>query len=155
MPAKPDPPWAGRAGVSGLEPGATLPSAAGQSIYLPVTTRVGSGEGSSRLSVNVAVRNTDESRPIVVTLIRHRDADGNTVRDYLRAPFRLAAKATLDLVLKDTDGPGTASSVLVEWVADRPVAPPMVEAVMIGSPGISFAARGLVLEDRQRPATTR
>ncbi len=145
-------PPAARAGITQLEPGATLPTAAGQMIYLPIHTRIGAEDGRSiRLAVNVAVRNADESRPILVTVLRHRDADGNTVRDYLRAPARLAPKATLDVLLKDPDGPGPAASVLVEWVADRPVAPPIVEAVMIGQQGVSFAERGQVIDDRQRP----
>jgi hypothetical protein len=148
-------PAPGRAGITPLEPGATLPTAAGQSIYVPIQTRLVGEDGPIRLTVNLAVRNTDESRPILVTLLRHRDADGTTVRDYLRAPARLAPKATLDLVLRDPDGPGPAASVLVEWVADRTVAPPMVEAVMVGSSGLAFAERGQVISDRQVPAPPR
>ena len=144
-------------GISELEPGATLPTAAGQQIYLPIHGRVSGEDGRPiRLAVNVVVFNADESRPILVTLLRHRDGDGKTVRDYLRAPARLAPKATLDAVLKDADGPGPAASVLVEWVADRPVTPPIVDAVMIGTvgtQGISFTAHGQVVEDRQHPAT--
>jgi hypothetical protein len=145
----------GRAGITDLEPGGTLPTAAGQSIYLPIQTRIVGDDGSTRLSVNVNVRNTDDSRPILVTVVRHRDADGNTVRDYLRAPARLAPRATLDLVLKDPDGPGPAASVLVDWVADRAVNPPMVEAVMIGPGGVSFVERGQVIDTGQRPAPPR
>lgn len=151
----PVPPAVPRAGITPLEPGATLPTAAGQSIYLPIHTRVGAEDGRPiRLAVNVVVRNADESRPILLTLLRHRDADGNTVRDYVRAPARLGPKATFDVLLKDPEGPGPAASVLVEWVADRAVAPPLVEAIMIGTAGgvgLSFAERGQVLEDRQRP----
>jgi hypothetical protein len=146
-----------RPGLSALEPGATLPTAAGQQVYLPIHARVAAEDGRKvRLAVNVAVRNTDEARTILVTLLRHRDADGRTVRDYLRAPIRLAPKASLDVVIKDGDASAEASaSVLVEWCADRPVAPPLVESVMIGtfgSQGISFAERGVVLEDRLHPA---
>ncbi len=152
-PALPNPP---RAGISELEPGATLPTAAGQQIYLPIHGRVSAEDGRPiRLAVNVAVRNTDETRPILVTLLRHRDADGKTVRDYLRAPARLAPKATLDILLRDTDAGAPAASVLVEWAADRPVAPPIVEAIMVGtagSQGVSFIEHGQVLEDHQRPA---
>jgi hypothetical protein len=146
-----------RPGISELEPGATLPTAAGQQIYLPIHGRVSAEDGRAvGLTVNIVVFNTDESRPILVTLLRHRDADGKTVRDYLRAPVRLAAKATLDVVLKDADPGAPAASVLIEWVADRPVAPPIVEAVMIGttgSQGISFTEHGQVLEDEQHPPT--
>lgn len=156
IPASPTPTTAPRrAGITELEPGATLPTAAGQSIYLPIHNRIVGDDGSIRLTVNVAVRNTDESRPILVTVVRHRDADGNTVRDYLRAPARLAPKAVLDVVLNDPDGPGPAASVLVDWVADRPVAQPLVQAVMIGSPGIAITERGQVIDDRQRPAPAR
>lgn len=156
-PPAPFPPL--RAGISELEPGATLPTAAGQSIYVPITTRATVEDGRAiRLTVNVAVRNTDESRSILVTLLRHRDADGQTVRDYLRAPARLAPKATLDVVIKDTDNIGPATSLLVEWVADRPVAPPIVDAIMLsttGSQGIAFTSVGQVIEDRLHPAPPR
>ncbi|HEY2154362.1 MAG TPA: hypothetical protein VGH33_01945, partial [Isosphaeraceae bacterium] len=57
-----------RPGISELEPGATLPTAAGQQIYVPIHVRVPAEDGRSiRLAVNVAVRNTDENRPILVT----------------------------------------------------------------------------------------
>jgi hypothetical protein len=145
-----------RAGISELEPGATLPTAAGQQIFLPIHSRLSTEDGRPvRLAVNVVIFNADESRPILVTLLRHRDGDGKTVRDYLRAPARLAPKATLDVLLRDADPVAPAASVLVEWVADRPVVPPIVEAVMIGTIGsqsFSFTEHGRVLEDRQHPS---
>ncbi len=155
-PTSPAPPIVLRAGISELEPGATMPTAAGQQIYLPIHGRVSGEDGQAiRLTVNVVVFNADENRPILVTLVRQRDADGKTAREYLRAPLRLAPKATLDLVVKSPEIAGPAASLLVEWAADRPVAPPIVEAVMIGtvgSQGISFTERGQVLEDHQKPA---
>ena len=88
-PGTPMPP-PGRAGISVLEPGADPPDGR-RTVDLPADPdpdrrrrRPGPAVG------DVNVRNTDESRPILLTVVRHRDADGNTVRDYLRAPVRLA-----------------------------------------------------------------
>ena len=141
MPGEPAGPAPKRAGITDLEPGATIPTAAGQSIYVPIQTRVVGGDGPAHLTVNVAVRNTDESRPILVTLLRHRDADGNTANDYIRAPRRLAPGGDPGPSLgpeATPEGPGPAASLLVEWVADRTVTPPTVEAVMVGPSGVSF-----------------
>jgi len=143
---------AARPGISELEPGATLPSTAGQSIHVPAYASLVTDDGTARLTIHLSVRNLDESRPIIVTAVRHRDADGRPVRDHLRAPARLAPRAVLEVVLRPGEaGLGAASSFLVEWVADRPVVPPIAEAVMLGPPGIALVARGIVIEDRSRP----
>jgi len=151
-PASPPAPHAARPGISELEPGATLPSTAGQSIYVPAYASLVADDGTARLAIHLSVRNLDESRPIIVTAVRHRDSDGRPVRDHLRAPARLAPRAVLEVVLRPGEaGLGTSSSFLVEWVADRPVVPPIAEAVMVGPPGIALIARGTVIEDRSRP----
>jgi hypothetical protein len=146
---------AARAGISELEPGATLPMAAGQTIYLPIFGQVAfDAARPMTLTVTVSVRNTDETKPIIVTVIRHRDADGRAVREYLRPPARLAPRASLDVAIKPVDIGVASSSVLVEWVADRPVTDPIVEAVMIGSTGgqgISFVEHGKVIDEKSKP----
>jgi hypothetical protein len=147
-----------RAGISELEPGATLPAAAGQTIYLPIFGEIADRTPTAiPLGVTVSVRNTDETKPIIVTLVRHRDADGRTIREYLRPPARLAPRASLDFAIKGAEIGVSSASVLVEWVADRPVNDPIVEAVMIGSiggQGISFVERGQVIEDKSKPNGT-
>jgi hypothetical protein len=145
-----------RVGVSELEPGATLPTAAGQTIYLPIFGEITTDrtQTAAPLAVTVSVRNTDETKPIIVAVVRHRDADGRTIREYLRPPARLAPRASLDFAIKPAEIGVSSASVLVEWVADRPVSDPLVEAVMVGSiggQGVSFVERGQVIEDKSKP----
>ena len=122
--AEPPVPSAKRAGISDLEPGATLPTAAGQSIYLPIHNRIVGDDGSIRLTVNVAVRNTDDSRPILVTVVRHRDADGNTVRDYLAPRAASPPGRRWTSSSRTPDGPGPAGERPGRsWAADRAVNP--------------------------------
>ncbi|MFZ5563764.1 MAG: DUF3124 domain-containing protein, partial [Thermodesulfobacteriota bacterium] len=48
---------------------------------------------------------------------------------------------------RDTSG-GSGANFIVEWKADKPVNPPIVESIMIGTQvqqGISFTSRGQVL----------
>jgi hypothetical protein len=145
-----------RVGISELEPGATLPTAAGQTIYLPIFGEIASDRTQTTvpLAVTVSVRNTDETKPIIVAVVRHRDADGRTIREYLRPPARLAPRASLDFAIKPAEIGVSSASVLVEWVADRPVNDPLVEAVMVGSiggQGLSFVERGQVIDDKSKP----
>lgn len=146
-----------RPGISDLEPGATLPTADGQSIYLPLCSRLPGAEGVQPAPISglVCIRNLDEAKSIIVTVARHRDADGRPIRDFLKTPARLAPRATLEIVVKDDEiRGGFSSSVLIEWVADRPVSDPLIEAILFGSAqgrGFAFSERGLVLSDRTRP----
>ena len=132
--------------------------AAGQTIYVPVYSQVATGDRARPfdLAITLSVRNTDRAHPIVIAAVRYHDQDGQLVRDYAPKPLRLAPLAAAEFFVgeRDTRG-GRSASFLVEWVAERPVSDPVVEALMIGTAsmqGISFTCPGRVIADRDRQA---
>ena len=148
-----------RPGVSEVEPGAApLPTAAGQTIFVPAYSSVSTADNSRLypLAITLSIRNTDRNHPIVIVLTRYYDQDGRLVRSFVEKPLRLAPMASLDVFVRESDtSGGTSASFLVEWVADQAVSDPCVEAVMIGTTGnqgISFTSQGRVVADRARPS---
>ena len=104
------------------------------------------------LAITLSIRNTDAANPILLTAVRYYDHDGQLVREYLRKPLRIGPRASVEYFVAegDTRG-GISASFTVEWVGERPVASPVVEAVMIGAAstqGISLICPGRVLTDR-------
>ena len=127
---------------------------AGQTVYVPVYSHIYSRDTRMTfdLTVTLSIRNTDREAAIFVTRVDYHDMGGRVVREYLDSPLRLDALASTDFVIEESDRTGrSAPSFIVEWIADRPVSQPVVQAVMIGTmsqQGISFLADGVVLESR-------
>ena len=128
----------------------------GQTIYVPAYSSIPTADAARpfNLAVTLSVRNTDQTQPIVIATVRYHDANGQLVREFLTKPVRLMPLASKDFFVKESDtSGGTSASFLVEWVAERPVSVPIVEAVMIGvasSQGISFLSTGRVVAERAR-----
>jgi hypothetical protein len=146
-----------RPGVSEIELAkADLPAAVGQTIYVPVYSSIPTADNSLlyQLAITVSIRNTDRSRPIVLTEVRYYDQDGRLVRDFLKKPLRIAPMAAMEVFVREGDSSGgTSASFFVEWVAEQVVSAPVVEAVMVGTTGnqgISFTCPGRVVADRGR-----
>jgi hypothetical protein len=132
---------------------------AGQTIYVPAYSSILTSNNPDKfnLAVTLSLRNADREHPIVVTSVRYYDHDGKLVHDYLKRPLRVGPMAAVELFVgeKDTRG-GVSASFLVEWLAETPVASPVVESVMIGigsTQGISFTSRGRVVADLSKPAS--
>jgi hypothetical protein len=148
-------------GTSAVEQGAVeLAAAGGQTIYVPAYSAVATADNSQlyQLAITLSVRNTDRSLPIIVTAIRYHHQDGRLVREYLKAPLRIAPLAALEVYVRecDTSG-GTASSFLVDWLGDPAASHPMVESVMVGTTGnqgISFTCPGRVVANRSTSSET-
>lgn len=87
-----------------------------QSLYLPI---------HGRLSAQVSIRNTDPGVVLEVASARHHDTNGKLIRDLLPAPLRIPPLGVHELALQRNDG----GSVIIEWSAERPINPPLVEAV--------------------------
>jgi hypothetical protein len=144
----------GRTGVTEVEPIEDRRVKAGQTVYVPAYSSVFITDRahSYNLAVTLSVRNTDRTRPIVVTSVAYRDQDGKLLRDYLKTPIRLAPLAGTEFFVAESDTTGGVSaSFLVDWVAEQPVSPPVVEAVMIGTAGtqgVSFLSPGRVVAER-------
>jgi hypothetical protein len=125
----------------------------GETVYVPVYSQVWHGNLDSRgkpslllLSAMLSIRNTDPAHGITVRSARYYAEDGRLVRDFLAAPRTLGPLQAFQLFLehKDTTG-GTGASFLVEWTADQPVNPPLVEAVhtyFFGTQSVVFTTPG-------------
>jgi len=127
---------------------------AGQTVYVPIYSHIYMVEPGRKinLTATLSVRNTDLSQPIIVTSAKYYDTNGATVRKYLEKPIELKALAATEFVVAQEDVSGGAgASFIVEWVAQKDVSVPAIEAVMIntaGNQGISFISPGRVIKSR-------
>ena len=156
---EPAPPAAdtGAAGSPGPVPYDSEDMAAGQTVYVPVYSHV--YQDTKRrpfdLVCTLSVRNTDLERPIRVVSIRYFNSRGKLLRSYLDRPLEIAPLASADFVADQHDENGSATSFVVEWVAETEVHEPVIEAVMIStklSQGISLTSPGRVIRSLHKPA---
>jgi hypothetical protein len=137
--------------VSPLDPARI---AAGQTIYVPAYSSIYISDHAERydLAITLAVRNTDQSHPIVITGVRYLATDGEVVRSYLEKPIQLAPLASAGFFVAESDSKGgVLSSFVVEWVADHAVSSPIAESTMVGvagTQGVSFTTQGRVIAER-------
>jgi hypothetical protein len=125
-----------------------------QTIYVPVYSHI-YHEGGRRifnLSVTLSIRNTDLTKPIIITSVRYYDSDGKLVKQYLEQPIQLAALVSREFFVARTDtSGGMGANFIVEWIAEQVVSEPIVEAVMVGTEsgqGISFISPGKVIKSQ-------
>lgn len=113
------------------------PPSAGQTLYLPIYSDLWHGDLGSRnlpdktaLSALVSIRNTDPSQPIRVLSARYHDTQGKLLRDFVPKVRSVPPLGTLELFIERAESAGgSGASFLIRWQADRPVNPPVVEAV--------------------------
>ena len=129
-----------------------LKIAMSQTIYVPVYSHIYHQDRQEifNLAATLSIRNTDLTNPIIITSVRYYDSNGKLVKQYLEQPIQLAALASTDFYVNrnDTSG-GLGANFIVEWVAEKEISDPVVEAVMIGtesSQGISFISSGRVIK---------
>jgi hypothetical protein len=84
--------------------------------------------------------------------VKYYNTSGALVRKYLEQPVELGPLASADFVVHrdDTSG-GVGANFIVEWVAQKQVSEPAIEAVMIntrGNQGLSFVSQGRVIKSR-------
>lgn len=134
---------------------ADLDIVSGQTVFVPAYSEIffGSAENAMALTATLAIHNADPDDPIIVQSVRYYDTDGNLVREFVEQPTRLGPMATVGFVVAagEVRG-GWGTNFLVEWVADRPVYEPVVEAVMIsnrGTEGVSFISEGRVVSEKR------
>jgi len=124
------------------------PLSKGQSIYVPAYSHIyhGNKEDPLLLSVTLSIRNVDPQASMTVTRVAYYETQGKFIKDYLDSPLVLGPLGSERYVVpqKDTSG-GSGANFIVDWMADQPINPPIVETVMIGTQsqlGISFTSRG-------------
>lgn len=131
--------------------------AMGQTIYVPIYSHIyyENRQKSFDLAATLSIRNTDLTKPMIVTAVRYYDTNGKLLRQYVEKPIQLDALASTDFVVdkNDTSG-GSGANFIVEWVAETKISEPIVEAVMIGSAlqqGISWISPGKVIKNQTNP----
>jgi hypothetical protein len=136
------------------------PRVLGQTHYVPVYSHVYTGDRATpfNLTATVSIRNTDPHLPILIKAVDYFNTEGKMVRRFLPEPKMLAPMASLGFSIPESDTTGgSGANFLVQWRARKPVFPPLVESVMIGTrgqQGISFTSRGVALSTIQ-PISTR
>ncbi len=127
----------------------------GQTVYVPIYSHIYSPNRDRimDLTATLSVRNTDLTRPIILTTIDYHNTNGERVRQYLEKPVELKPLASADFVVNqdDTSG-GAGANFVVEWIAQTQVSNPVVESVMIntsGNQGISLISQGRVVKTRK------
>ncbi len=143
-------------GLPGVGLGHDLPGlSAGQTLYVPAYSHIyaGNKELAVLLTVTLSIRNTDPQHRITVTTVDYYGSKGEVLKKHVQQAIELEPLATTRFVLPQRDeSGGSGANFLVEWKADRPVNPPLVETVMIGAEGqqgISFTSRAQVIATSQ------
>jgi hypothetical protein len=105
------------------------------------------------LSATLSIRNTDLTNSIIITSVRYYDSDEKLIRQDIKSPVEFKPLASTDFFIAadDTSG-GSGANFIVEWVAEKTVYEPVIEAFMIStfsSQGISFVSRAKILKQHR------
>ncbi len=118
------------------------------SVYVPLYSSlyVGGRRSLKNLSATLSLRNTSADQALIVTSVTYFDGNGKAVVELLDIPHVLAPMATAEFYTdqSSTSG-GPVAAVIVGWGAETSIAPPLIEAVILGNYGaksISFVSRG-------------
>lgn len=132
----------------------TVKIIAGKTVYVPVYSHIYIWQRNQTmdLTATLSIRNTDLNNSIIITSVNYYDGNGKLVRKYLEQAVELSPLAAIDFVInqEDTTG-GVGASFIVDWVTQKPVSEPVIEAVMInvgGNQGVSLLSPGRVIKSR-------
>ncbi len=133
---------------------------AGQSLYLPIYSHLYHGDVNPRtgkpsetlVSTHVSIRNTDPAAGMKVMSARYYNTEGKLLREFLQQPQAIPPLGTYELYLPRSDSSGgSGANFIIAWVADKPVNPPLVEALHADI----REARTLLFVTTARPIQTR
>lgn len=129
-----------------------LPLTKGQTVYIPAYSHIyhGNKETPLLLSVTLSIRNIDPNASLTITAVNYHETQGPLVKEYINKPVVLGPLGSERFVIpqKDNTG-GSGANFIVEWHSDKPINPPIIESVMIGTQsqlGISFTSRGQAVQ---------
>ena len=97
------------------------------------------------LTITLSIRNVSPDDTITITKADYHETEGKLVKKYLENAVRLPPLGTIRYVVPHRDKVGgSGANFIVVWEADKAVNPPIIETVMISTPGqgISFTSRG-------------
>ena len=122
-----------------------------QTIYVPAYSHIyiGNRERPFMLTITLSIRNIDQNYPLKITVVDYYETQGNLLKKYLDKPINLNPLESLRYVVpeKDRSG-GSGANFIVKWNSDKPINPPIIESIMIGTQnqqGISFTSQGRVI----------
>lgn len=107
----------------------------GQTVYVPAYSEIfADNDRVLRLTVTLAIHNSDPDHAIVLRAVRYYDTNGTLVTNYLEDPVEVGPMATAGYVVEKEDvRGGWGANFVVEWGAEQQVYEPVIEAVMIGA----------------------
>lgn len=128
------------------------PLSTGQTVYIPAYSHIyhGNKETPLLLSVTLSIRNVDPNNALTINAVNYHETDGPLVKQYITKAVVLGPLGSERYVVpqRDTTG-GSGANFIVIWQADKPINPPIMETVMIGTQsqlGISFTSRGQAIQ---------
>ena len=136
------------------------PRSAGQSLYLPIYSHLYHGDVNPRtgkpsetlVSTHVSIRNTDPALAVTIISARYYNTDGKLLREFLAKPQAIPPLGTFELYVPRSDSSGgSGANFIIDWTAERPANPPLVEALHADI----REARTLLFVTTARPIQTR
>ena len=137
----------------GVQPGTIVAPSAGQRLYVPVYSSVTLGRPAleADVAVRLYVRNVSESETFRLVRVDLYDSEGRVVEHVLQEPMVVTPLQTRSFLVEASDlRSGTGGNYIVEWQADVPVTPPMVETVngyALSNRAFAFAGDARVLAE--------
>jgi hypothetical protein len=132
----------------------------GQALYLPIYSHLYHGDINPRtgkpsetlVSTHVSIRNTDPAAAVKIVSARYYNTDGKLLREFLANPQTILPLGTFELYVPRSDSSGgSGANFIIDWTAEKPVNPPLVEALHADI----REARTLLFVTTARPIQTR
>jgi hypothetical protein len=129
----------------------TLSLTKGLTVYIPAYSNIyhGNKEAPLLLTVTLSIRNVDPNGSFTVNAVNYHETQGPLVKEYLKEPVILGPLGSERFVVPQRDkAGGSGANFIVEWHSEKPINPPIIESIMIGTQsqlGISFTSRGQAL----------
>lgn len=124
----------------------------GQTVYVPAYSHIyhGNKETPLLLSVTLSIRNIDLNGSLTIRSINYHETEGSLVKEYIEKPVVLGPLGSVRFIVPQRDNTGgSGANFIVEWQSEKPINPPILETVMIGTQsqlGISFTSRGQAVQ---------
>jgi Protein of unknown function (DUF3124) len=101
--------------------------------------------------LTLSLPNADPANSIWITSADYYDSSGRLLKKQYDKPVMLKPLASTEIFIPESDtSGGFGASFIVRWKSEKPVAPPVVECVMIGArsvQGISILCPGRVVPE--------
>ncbi len=126
-------------------------------IYVPAYNYATAVRDRIHLSTTVTIHNVSSRDRITIRSVEYYDAPGKKVRTYLGQPKVLGPLEAVEYHVEgDRNSEGSGANFIVTYDAEPGIAPPLVEALIVGSTGgtgwLSFTSRGVPVSGSELPA---